>query len=120
MRISPISSGSVATSVWNATTRGLTNWGVGAIIGTASTSLAAATILDLRPGSGKFRIVYFGCQVITGFTFGVYDGTSINVQSADAAQAWAFGAGNQTNGIVARNNDASARTYCYTGFDIVN
>lgn len=135
MMLNSISTQSVATSVWGSATRNLTNptgvWadatrnltslGAGVVVlsNTSGTTLAPSTVLDLRPGAGKFRdltlIVTAGaagtCQV------GLIDGAG-NMRAMTTVAATNTG-GNQLNGggatvgPGAKNNDAANNALIY-------
>jgi len=140
MRFSAITSAAVATQVWAAATRNLTNpsgvfsdatrtlTSIAANytgIYVLNSSFAAAAILDLRPAAGKFTDVsLLGPGVgntVAGTTgqAGTYDGTTFTAIGANAASTAPYICKGGSAGIVTyKNTSAAAQTLGYSGFTI--
>jgi len=138
MRFSAITSAAVATQVWAAATRNLTNpsgvfsdatrnlTGLGAgamaMISVIRSTLAASTALNVQPAALKFREL--SVLLIAGaagtLVANLYDGTSITSIVSAAAGGLAGGQIQSTNGLYLRlvNNDGTnSSTYSYAGVE---
>ena len=140
MRFSAITSAAVATQVWAAATRNLTNpSGVFSDATRTLTSIASNytgiyvinstfasnAILDLRPAAGKFTDVsLFGPGLgaaIAGTTGqgGTYDGTTFTAIGANAASTAPYICKGGNAGIVTyKNTSAGTQVIGYSGFTI--
>jgi len=140
MRFSAITSAAVATQVWAAATRNLTNpSGVFsdatrtltsiasnyAGIFVLNTAFATNAILDLRPAAGKFTDVVLATSgvgaAVAGVTgaFGTYDGTTFTAVSANNYSTAQYVCKGANAGILTiKNTSAGSQTIGYSGFTI--
>lgn len=81
MNIGAVTTGSLASAVWAATTRNLTSLGAGAFtpVSSINTSIANGAQLDLRPATGKWRDILAAntAQANVLMTYSLYDGVTL-------------------------------------------
>jgi hypothetical protein len=142
MNINSFSASGIATNVWGNATRTLTadpatDAGAATLVWThasrtlsanpvtytdfaLSNTLAAGTVLDLRPGSGKHRSVNAADTAGgTGTIVGMYDGTTFTgLQAGSQSNQNGIMFGGHTTGPALKNTTGSTITYVFMGFDV--
>jgi len=120
MQINSFNATSLAGAVWANATRTLTSDPSSPTAVFGRSTLAATTMLDVRPGVGAFRnITVLMDDVTTHFTIGLYDGTNYDaVFTGVAVPSLPSGFGNATRGVAINNTDSSGHTVAYAGWDI--
>jgi len=131
--INSLASAGVASSVWSALTRTLTNpSGVfsdatrtltsvnptQSAFGIVNTSLAAGAIQDLRPAASTMREGCFVFQEASNVVPLIYDGTNSGLVGGTNLNVGFFTfKGNPTVGGAIKNQSAGALNVSYAGFD---
>lgn len=122
MIIGSISSGQVASSVWASAARTLTGMGASvSLAAIANGSLAASTLLDVRPAANVGRM--FSCAVAANAAaavqVGLYDGSTFKPVRPGAAATVEGDVffGNVTVGPAIQNGITNAVNYHYTVVD---
>lgn len=135
MQLNSLSTVGIATQVWVQATRTLTNptgvWADAARTLTATPtvrsslmsnagSIAANTLLDLRPSANTVRQIVL-MPSAAAFQYGTYDGTTFGAQITSLPTTTptlvVIGAG--TLGAAIKNNTAGALNFSYNGVDSV-
>ena len=122
MIVGGVNAATVANAVWTNATRSLTtDVPTYTSISVANGTLAALTVLDIRPAAGKFRfvtIVDMGAGS-GNLTPGSYDGTTFTAESSVGTLVTPALIANPSNiGIVVKNTVAAqTRTYTLSGWD---
>jgi len=114
-----VNAATVASAVWSAATRSLTNLSL-LIQGNYNTvhgSLAASTNVDLRPGATQLNIIVVGSEGGSNAIAAMYDGTTFRPVTVVNASAFtqAF-YGNSAFGGALQNTGAAALPYDVCGW----
>lgn len=112
-----INSTTSPTSVWTNTLRTLTteaNTKTG--IGSATVSVGAGLILDLRPAAGVFRIVVGNTAFQNNIDTGIYDGATFSAVAIQSNPV-TIPCGSAV-GAAIKNSTAGALNASYSGFDM--